>query len=163
MRKVDFCEQVKTYQYQLYVIAYTILKNEEDAQDAVCSAILKGYEHLDQLKNPRKFKSWMIAITKNEALQIKRKRVELPGNEMVEELIGGINDKYDDNELWDIVQTLKEEFRLVIVLFYYNDLSMWEIAEVLDIPLGTVKSRLNRGRKILKMALEERRKDHDGI
>lgn len=163
MKKADFCDKVKTYQYQLYVIAYAILKNEEDAQDAVCSAILKGYEHLDQLKNPHKFKSWMIAITKNEALQIKRKRIELPGNEKVEELLGGTKEQCYDDELWEIVQTLKEEFRLVIVLFYYNDLSMWEIAEVLDIPIGTVKSRLSRGKKMLKTVLEERGQNYDGI
>lgn len=163
MRKADFCEKVKTYQYQFYVIAYAILKNEDDAQDAVCSAILKGYEHLEQLKNPHKFKPWMIAITKNEALQMKRKRMELPGNEMVEELLGGTKEPYYDNELWEIVQALKEEYRLVIVLFYYNDLTMWEIADVLDIPIGTVKSRLSRGKKLLKAVLEERRKHHDGI
>ena len=77
MRRLEFCELVKTYRYQLYVIAFAILKNEEDAQDAVCSAILKAYEHIDQLKNPHKFKAWMITITKNEALHIKRRRLEL--------------------------------------------------------------------------------------
>ena len=53
MKRLDFCEQVKMYRYQFYVIAHAILKNEEDAQDAVCSAILKAYEHMDQLKNPQ--------------------------------------------------------------------------------------------------------------
>ena len=86
MKRIDFCEQVKTYRYQLYVVAFAILKNEEDAQDAVCSAILKGYEHIEQLKNSNKFKAWMITITKNEALKIRRRRLELPGDDKVEEL-----------------------------------------------------------------------------
>ena len=59
------------------------------------------------------------------------------------------------------MQTLKEEYRLVIVLFYYNDLSMMEITKVLDIPLGTVKSRLNRGRELLKQALAGKEEEHD--
>lgn len=152
MRRLEFCEQVKTYRYQLYVIAFAILKNEEDAQDAVCSAILKAYEHIEQLKNPHKFKAWMITITKNEALHIKRRRLELPGDEKVKELLEPVRDHY--NELWDIIQNLPEEYRLVIVLFYYNELSLRDITKVLDIPIGTVKSRLSRGRELLKQALE---------
>ncbi|MGN0154285.1 MAG: RNA polymerase sigma factor [Lachnospiraceae bacterium] len=159
MRRIEFCDQIKTYRYQLYIVANAILQNEVDAQDAVCNAILKGYEHLEQLKNPQKFKSWMITITKNEALKIKKKRLELPGDDKVEELLEPVHDQH--NELWDIVQTLKEEYRLVIVLFYYNDLSMMEITKVLDIPLGTVKSRLNRGRELLKQALAGKEEEHD--
>ena len=132
MRRLEFCEQVKIYRYQLYIIASAILKNEEDAQDAVCSAILKAYEHREQLRNPHKFKAWMITITKNEALHIKRRRFELPGDEKVEELLEPVRDHY--NELWDIVQNLPEEYRLVIVLFYYNELWLRDITRVLDIP-----------------------------
>ena len=152
MKRFDFCEQVKIYRYQLYVIAFAILRNEEDAQDAVCNAIVKAYEHVEQLKNPHKFKAWMITITKNEALHIKRKRMELPGDERIEELLEPVCDHY--NELWDAIQNLPEEYRLVIVLFYYNELSIKEISKVLDIPVGTVKSRLSRGRDLLKVSLE---------
>ena len=59
------------------------------------------------------------------------------------------------NEWWDCIQNLQEEYRLVIVLFYYNELSLRDIAKVLNIPMGTVKSRLSRGRELLKRALEE--------
>lgn len=153
MEQIEFCEQVSQYRYQFYITAYALLRNEADAEDAVCNAILSGYEHLAQLKNPKKFKSWMLTITKNEALKICRRRMELPGNENVEQLLPPAYDKH--NELWDIVQTLQEEYRIVIVLFYYNGLSLRDISEVLDISVGTVKSRLNRGRKLLKDALGE--------
>lgn len=163
MRQAEFCEYVDRYRNQLYMVAYTILENETDAEDAACNAILRGYEHLDQLKNPRKLKPWMLTITKNEALKIRRKRLELPGNENVEKLLAPVHDSY--NELWDIVQTLKEEYRIVIVLFYYADLSIRDISGVLDLSVGTVKSRLNRGRELLKKALEEKGKGeyHDEI
>ena len=153
MKRLEFCEQVKAYRYQLSVVAFTILRNEEDAQDAVCSAILKGYEHIEQLKNSTKFKAWMITITKNEALKLKRRRLELPGDDKLEELLEPVRDHY--NELWDCVQKLPEEYRLVIVLYYYNELSLRDIAKILNIPMGTVKSRLSRGREFLKQALEE--------
>lgn len=163
MRKTEFCEKVDRYRNQLYVMAFSILKNEMDAEDAVSNAVLKSYEHLEQLKNPRSFLSWMLTITKNEALKIRRKRLELPGNETVEVMLSPVQDYH--NELWDIVQSLKEEYRLVIVLFYYGDLSIRDISKVLDIPVGTVKSRLNRGRELLKNALEEKGKDglHDEV
>lgn len=162
MDRTEFCEYVNRYRKQLYIIAYAVLKNETDAEDAVCNAILKGYEHLEQLRNPHKFKPWLLTITKNEALQIKRKRMTLPGDEKIEAILGPIQDEH--LELWDVVQNLKEEYRLVIVLFYYADLSMKDISKVLDIPMGTVKSRLNRGREFLKKALEkERRENNDGV
>lgn len=153
MRRIEFCEYITAYKKQLYTVAYAILKNEADAEDAVCNAIQKGYEHLEQLRNPQKFKPWMITIIKNEALQIKRKRLELPGNEQVEAMLEPTQDS--PHELWDVVQALPEEYRLAIVLFYYNDLSIRDISKVLDIPIGTVKSRLNRGRELLRQALEE--------
>lgn len=153
MRQIEFCERVSQYRHQFYITAYAILGNEADAEDAVCNAILSGYEHLEQLKNPKKFKAWMLTITKNEALKLQRKRVELLGDENVERLLPPTYDSH--NELWDIVQTLKDEYRIVIVLFYYNDLSLRDISQVLDISIGTVKSRLDRGRKLLKDALGE--------
>ena len=77
MKQIEFCERVSQYRYQFYITAYVLLKNEADAEDAVCNAILNGYEHLAQLKNPKKFKSWMLTITKNEALKLCRQRMEL--------------------------------------------------------------------------------------
>lgn len=157
MKRADYCEYINQYRNHLYTVAYSILKNEMDAEDAACNAILKGYEHLHQLKNPRKFKTWMITITKNEALKIRKKRLELLETEKVGDLIEPTYDSY--NELWDIVQSLREEYRLVIVLFYYNDLSIRDISHVLDIPVGTVKSRLNRGKELLRNMLDEKGKE----
>lgn len=153
MKQFEFCERISQYRYQLYITAYSVLRNEADAEDAVCNAILNGYEHLAQLKNPKKFEPWMLAITRNEALKLCNKRMDLPGNEKVEELLPPVYDNPD--ELWDIIQTIKEDYRIVIILFYYNSLSLRDISSVLGISVGTVKSRLNRGRKLLKEALGE--------
>ncbi len=154
MNKDEFCKKIKNYEKQLYAVAFAILKNEADAEDAVCSAIEKSYGSLEQLRSAHKFKAWITAIVRNEALQILRKRVELPGNEIVETMMEPVVDQY--NEIWDIVAALPEEYRLVIVMYYYNGLSIREIGEILEIPPGTVKSRMNRGRNILKKALEDK-------
>lgn len=153
MKQSEFCERISQYRKQLYITAYAILENTADAEDAVCSAILNGYEHLSQLKSPHKFKSWMISITRNEALKILQKRLELPGNEQIEQLLPPSCDT--SYELWDIVQTLNEPYRMVVVLFYYDGLPIQDIARVLNISTGTVKSRLNRGRNLLKDPLKK--------
>lgn len=152
MEAKKFCENVNKYKDDLYIMALAILKNETDAEDAVSNAILKAYENIGQIRAFHKFKSWMLTITKNEALKIKKKRLYLPGDEAVEALSKPVMASYD--ELWDVLQNMKEEYRLVVVLFYYQGLSHRDIAEVLDISIGTVKSRLNRGRAELREALE---------
>lgn len=152
MEAKKFCDCVKKYRDDLYIMAWAILKNETDAEDAVSNAILKAYENIGQLRAFQKFKPWILTITKNEALKIKRKQMILPGNEAVEALIEPVQQQYD--ELWDILQEMKEEYRLVLVLFYYEGLSIRNISEVLGIPVGTVKSRLSRAKSELKDALE---------
>lgn len=148
----EFCECVNKYRDDLYIMALAILKSETDAEDAVSNAILKAYENMGQIRMFHKFKPWMLTITKNEALKIKRKRLYLPGDEAVEALLKPVKAHYD--ELWDVLQQMKEDYRLVVVLFYYQELSLRDISDVLDIPVGTVKSRLNRGKKELREALE---------
>lgn len=154
MEAKKFCENVSKYRDDLYIIALAILKNETDAEDAVSNAILKAYENRGQIRSFHKFKPWLFTITKNEALKLKNKRLILPGNETVESLLKPVQAHYD--ELWDVLQQMKEEYRLAVVLFYYEGLSLKDISDVLDIPVGTVKSRLNRGKAELREALEGR-------
>ncbi len=153
MEAKKFCENVSKYRDDLYIIALAILKNEKDAEDAVGNAILKAYENREQINFFHKFKPWMLTITKNEALKIKKKRLYLPGDEVVEVLSKPVVAHYD--ELWDVLQQMKEEYRLAVVLFYYEGLSLRDISDVLNIPVGTVKSRLNRGKTELREALEK--------
>lgn len=152
MEAKKFCESVNKYRDDLYIMALAILKNEADAEDAVSNAVLKAYENMEQIRAFHKFKPWMLTITKNEALKIKRKRLYLPGDEAVEALSKPVMAQYD--ELWDILQKMREEYRLVVVLFYYQGLSLRDISDVLDVPVGTVKSRLNRGKAELREELE---------
>lgn len=152
MEAKKFCDNVSKYRDDLYVLALAILKNEKDAEEAVGNAILKAFEHRGQINALHKFKLWMLVITRNEALKIKKKRLYLPGDEVVKALPKPVMARYD--KLWDALLQIKEEYRLAVVLFYYGGLSLRDISNVLDIPIVTVKSRLHRGKEELREALE---------
>ena len=145
--KEQFGQLVMKYKESLFFTAKSILRNDTDAEDAVCSAIMKAFENFSQLREQQYFKSWITRIVINEAYAICRKNKNLQS--MEEMTTEPAYSDYQD-EMWEIVNTLDEEFRTVIIMFYYNDIPINEIAEYLDIAPGTVKSRLNRGRKKLK-------------
>lgn len=145
--KEQFSQLVLKYKDSLFFTAKSILRNDTDAEDAVCSAIMKAFENFSQLKEREYFKTWITRIVINEAYTICRKNKNLqPLEEMVTE--PSYNDHHD--EMWEIVNSLDEEFRTVIILFYYNDIPVKDIAEYLGIAPGTVKSRLSRGRQKLR-------------
>lgn len=152
MEAKKFCDNVSKYRDDLYILALAILKNEKDAEEAVGNAILKAFEHRGQINALHKFKLWMLVITRNEALKIKKKRLNLPGDGVVKALPKPVEAHYD--KLWDALLQIKEEYRLAVVLFYYGGLSLRDISNVLDIPIVTVKSRLHRGKEELREALE---------
>lgn len=146
--KEKFADLIREYKLPMYRLSYGILQNE---MDAVGEAVIKAYEHLDSLREIDKFRQWIMMITANEAKHIfrKRKRVEL--TEDVSRYGMSQNDKYD--ELWDIILTLDEKYRSVIILFYYDQMKIKEISEILHITEGTVKSRMSRAKDILKKQL----------
>ncbi|MDO5149828.1 MAG: sigma-70 family RNA polymerase sigma factor [Oscillospiraceae bacterium] len=145
--KEQFSQLVMKHKDSLFFTAKSILRNDADAEDAVCSAIMKAFESFGQLREQEYFKSWITRIVINEAYMICRKNRNL---QSVEEMATepSYNDYHD--EMWEIVNSLDEEFRTVIIMFYYNDIPVKEIAEYLNIAPGTVKSRLNRGRQKLR-------------
>ena len=146
--KEKFADLIREYKLPMYRLSYGILQNEKDA---VGEAVIKAYEHLDSLREIDKFRQWIMMITANEAKHIfrKRKRVEL--TEDVSRYGMSQNDKHD--ELWDIILTLDEKYRSVIILFYYDQMKIKEISEILHITEGTVKSRMSRAKDILKKQL----------
>ena len=144
----QFSQNVLKYSKSLFFVAKGVLKNDADAEDAVCNAIMKAYENFGQLKDIKAFKSWITRIVLNEAYMICRKN---KNTQSIEEVLQepSYTVRYYD-ETWEIVNSLEEEYKTVLILFYYNDFSIKEIAKTLDIATGTVKSRLNRGRQKVK-------------
>ena len=161
MTKEDFSENIKSHTLHMYRLAFSILRNQSDAEDAVSEAVLRAYENLGALRSEERFKAWVLQITANEAKKLygKNKRMSTVAWEDI--LSDNMSDKmspafYDEHhELWDAVMTLDDEFRDVIVLFYYEQFSIKEIAKILKCREGTVKSRLHRAKGKLREVLQE--------
>jgi len=137
----------------LYRVSMSMLKNEHDAMDAVHNAVLKAYENLHKLKNDEYFKTWLTRILINECkLEIrKQKRYVYLEDDTFD--ISSRDNPYRDIEIGEVIDGLPPKIRLVVVMYYVEGYSIKDIKMALKIPEGTVKSRLSKGRKILKEKL----------
>lgn len=144
-----FCDNVKNLENGMYRIAYGILRNEVDVQDAVQEAIYKAYKNLDSLKDKRKFKTWIYKIVTNTSYKI----IEQRGNfaSIDNENIQAEKVDVDSNlSLWNAIQKLNEPYRLTIILFYFENLSIKEIKNITGINIDAIKKQLSRGREKIK-------------
>lgn len=164
-RKLEwFYNKIVGLQTDMYRFAYSVLKSSDLCEDAVHNAILKAHDNLHQLKNEEAFRAWMFRIIRNECLAVvkKQKRFVLLDAEMALQETGAVEDRID---VGNAVLQLSRKYREVIVLYYYYEYSLAEIAEILRISQGTVKSRLARARKALHRMLEGSGKEdsHEGL
>ena len=153
MNKDTFIDDVLEVESTLYHVSKSILTHDQDCEDAVQGAILKAYNKLNTLKKEQYFKTWLVRILINECYSLKRKEYsQVPYEEYFES--AKANDKENYNELYSAIQNLPERIRITIVLYYVEGYSVKEIKQILQIPTGTVKSRLAKGRNLLKIKLE---------
>jgi len=154
--KPAFDEIIRLCVPDMFRIAMSILSNKDDADDAVCEAVVKAYENLHKLNNYKFFKTWIIRILINQANEIYKSRNKVIYlHEIIKE--PQYEDKYNlgGDEIKEAVAALGLEFRTVITLYYYQDMRIKEIADVLQIPQGTVKWRLSKAKSKLKERLSE--------
>lgn len=144
-------------QNRFYRLAYSYVGEREAALDVVQNAILKGLENCDTLRNKNAIKTWFYRIVVNEALQLlrERKREELSADgEIFEQAY--TEPAYDrEREVYEAVRNLPDPGRTVVILHYYEDLTLKQIAEVTDVNLNTVKYRLYSSLERLKGRLKE--------
>ena len=140
----------------VYRLAYSYVKNKEDALDIVQDSIYKAMTSLHLLKNPDMIKSWFYRIVVNTSLDFlrKHKRVMLVDEETFELYQPGKEDVYSDIDLASSLDDLPDKYRSVIILRYFEDLRIHEIAEVLDENINTVKSLLYRGLQLLRVKMQ---------
>lgn len=148
---------------EVYRTAYMITQSRTMSEDAVQEAFLKAFERLDTLKEPKKFVSWIKAITARRAIDMLRQQKRLtllddyadyPINDCISPaLLPQPETEAERRELKaklrEVIRSLDAIHRQVIVLKYYLGFDTREIAQILDLPPGTVKSRLHRALKIL--------------
>jgi len=152
--KLAFERLVRKHSVSLYRIARGILKCESDIEDATQETIIKAYQKLASLRSDLYFKTWLIKILVNECnyiLKVNKKRAIL-----VETETTSPDNQYENLELFSVVQSLDSDLRIVTLLFYYESLPQKDIAEVLELPVGTVSSRLSRSREKLRALITEK-------
>ncbi len=160
-----FAELIEQYKLPIYKTAKSILKDEDDVCDAIQDTALSIYKNIQNLKNEEYFKTWVIRITINKCYDILKKH-KLNDEKMLkaQEDVSELHTNFDNNvilqtDLQRTLELLEEDLRIVTVLYYYNDLSISEIADILNIPKGTVKSRVFRAREKLYEILSKEEVD----
>lgn len=151
------------HQKMVYRAALVITGDPDSAADLVQDVFLRLYRFSDRIDPERPLEPWLYRITANLSYTwIKKNRRWLPSIEEVAEWLAGTvrlenHTSHDYDVEWQQINTaisaLPAQQRMVVVLYYVNDLSLQEISEILDIPVGTVKSRLHYGREVLKRHL----------
>ena len=163
MDKETFAGLVMDSRDSRHRLRKSILKNDADCEDAVSEAIVMAFGNLASLKKDKHAKTWLTRILINECFHIRkqRKKVTLLSEEDAwvlerrEENSGNLLEVERYSELYHFIGKLKENQRLAVILYYYEGYSVKEIASIMEVTQGTVKSRLGRARKILKQYLEE--------
>lgn len=148
-------EVFRTYGDRLFTVAFNLCQNRADADDVVQDTLIKYYTLGKEFEDETHLKAWLIRLAVNRAKDIttsfwRRNKVEW--EDYMDELPFR---EPEDSQLFEAVMRLPEKYRLVIHLFYYEDYAVEEIARILRRPAGTVKSQLNRGRRLLKEMLKE--------
>ena len=153
MNKEELSKLILENQKEMYVLAYSILKNQADAQDAVSECIVRAFENRTSLRKRTSARSWLMKILINvsrSAITKRQKVVLFADPEQYEQ-----EPETAEDHLWSVILELPENVRVVMVLYYYEGFSVREISTLLDIPEGTTKTRLSSGRKQLAKWIED--------
>ena len=160
----------------LYSAALRMTRNPSDAEDLVQETYLKAYRAFDSFQEGTNLKAWLYKILTNTFINSYRARKRRPEQADVDDIedlylfrrLGGpeastvgrsaedqVMDLFTDSEVKDALESLPESFRMAVLLADVEGFSYKEIAEIMEVPIGTVMSRLHRGRKALQRALVE--------
>ncbi|MBQ9091798.1 MAG: RNA polymerase sigma factor [Anaerotignum sp.] len=147
-------------QNKFYRLAYSYVQAEQAALDVVQNAICRGLEGCYGLKNPLALKTWFYRIVVNESLQyLRRQKKETP---LTEEHTAGLTYAEpaftEDKAAYEAVMRLPEPMKTVVILHYYEDLTLKQIAEITETNLSTVKTRLYSALRKLRQTLKEEEK-----
>lgn len=153
---------VSDYQQPLFRFAYSLARNSDQAHDLVQQAFYIYAKKGGSLRDPSKVKSWLFTTLYREFLRNKRERTRIDSREpeQLESIAGhsepDVSQSIDGKLAVDALQEVDPLYRAPLALFYLNDLSYKEIADSLGIPIGTVMSRLSRGKSRLREVFQQK-------
>jgi RNA polymerase sigma-70 factor, ECF subfamily len=152
-------ELVEQHYALLYRYAYRLTGSEADAEDLTQQAFLIAQSKWDQLRDESRARSWLFTIIRNAYLKQLRAPVCLSScalDELGESPESATSIEFDGEQLQSVLNDLPEEYRSPIILFYFQEFSYKEIAEQMQVPIGTVMSRLARAKAYLRQRLSNR-------
>ena len=151
MTDADFIREVQSCERTLYRVSRTILSSDADCCDAVQEALTRAWKHRNDV-NPSFFKTWLVRIlinVCNKQLKSAAKTTELHDTDIMSDSAEA------STEIRMAIESLPVKIRQVVALYYIEQFTVKEIKQILKIPEGTVKSRLSKGRELLKDYLTE--------
>lgn len=158
MEKEQFTKRITEIEADMFHLAFSILHREQDCLDAVQEAVVKAYTGRDALRKPAYFKTWVMRILLNECYALLRRQKRLlPMEEQMLDLQADF-DNYVREEYLDLyraIDALREKDRICVLLYYIEDYSIRETAQIMRMPEGTIKSRLRRARLQLRDMLKD--------
>lgn len=147
----------------MYRIAMTYVRNEEDALDIVQDSVYKAIRNAGQVKNERYIETWICKIVINTTMDFfKKNQREIPIEELFEVYETGVEDTYRDLDTEKALDSLSERERAVIILRFFEDKRLEEIAVILNANISTIKSLLYRSLKKLKVEMMEGELQYEG-
>lgn len=145
-----FIAQVEAGSDMMYRVAWSILQNDVDVQDALQDTVLKAWEKRDRLREEKYFRTWITRILINTCYDTRKKRRPVVSLEKIPTQVPA---SVPDPDLALALETLPDTLRLPLVLCYSEGMSYEEAAEVLRVPLTTLRGRLHRGKGELRKEL----------
>lgn len=137
----------------LYRVAFSILRTEDEINDAISNTTVIVFEKIHTLKNEEYFKTWLTRILINECYKIYNQNKKIIYLENFDQEKLTYNETYVDDDIKNVIKNLDKNLKQIVILYYFEDFSVKEISKIIKIPEGTVKSRLSRARKELEKAL----------
>ena len=155
----QFDKVVCDYSQMLFKVAYSYTKSITDSEDIVQEVFMKLYRARKVFENDEHIKNWLIRVTINQSInENKRKQKELLiGDEYINNLPDTSDADEKNEEIYDCVCSLKDSYKTIIILYFYDNYCIKEIANILKISESNVTTRLNRAKRKLKEIIVERR------
>lgn len=155
--KNKVAEYVISNKERYYRLAYSYVKNADDALDIMQESIYKAVSHVDSLKDISYINTWFYRIIVNTSIDFLRKHKKIISveNEVLESFTSETNDEYENFDLQRAMDNLPEKYRTVVILRYFEDLKIEEIAQILNENTNTIKTRLYRALKLLRINMND--------
>ncbi|WP_446899234.1 sigma-70 family RNA polymerase sigma factor [Clostridium sp. LBM24168] len=153
-----FCELIKMNKETLYKTAYFYTKNKHDSLEILDDTVYKAYISIKKLKQGKYFNTWIMRILINSSINYinKRKRFIFFGKNVDRSKdYKSLDNREEILDLYKAIDTLEGKFKMIIILRYFNDLTVPQIADIMDYPIGTVKTYIHKALKQLRIELEE--------